>query len=1050
MKKTFWSPLLAAGLAIVLYLAVLPQTGKAERVGINFLGNATAQTVVNPAGVLALTNWNNITNTTYTSGTIYAEDNSGALTLTMNGPGRHNGWNNGTTADGADASLMRGYCDAGINGAVTNVISGFTYSNYTVYIYCQGDARRPGNGGDWLPNYSVNGISYYTATLGGAFTGYVQGGVALSNTNTYPPALTYGNYIEIDNVKPVGGVITVCANADNHTWRSPINAIEIFSNSVATPPAILSQSTSLTNYAGTTIQLVVAASGSPLNYHWMAGSVGSGTYTNLDNGGDYSGVDTATLTISNATVRDMADYVVVITNSVGSATSPVPITVGIVPLFLDGAYPASALVYSNGAAFFTANVAGSSPLSYHWRKDGVVLADGPGISGAITNTVNLSGAQGLQAGVYDLIVTNVYGAVTSSPAVLGLVNTPADGTYAAAVASNNAVAYWRLNEAAGTVANDFMGGHTATYGAFCFNNVTSPTSPDWPGFEASNTGVQTFNGYDGSDVESPAVTALLLNTNTVTLTAWVNPDVTPAANAGLVFQRGNGVAGLNFNGASHLGYNWNNDAATWGWDSGLALPLNQWTFVALVVSPTNATIYMYNTNGNASANFVHNHAPAPFAGPLAIGADTVFTGGGRTFDGFIDEVAVFKRALSSDEIIGLYRAASGVAVPPSIASQPASKAVLPGSTVQFGVQASGSAPLSYHWLFNGNILAGGGGVTGANTAILTLTGVSNINAGAYSVIITNTAGAVTSSVVNLSILSVGTNFDQGTLGLAPLAFWRLNETSGTLAADASGNGWNGTYNAAVTLGAAGVPNPPFLGFQAPLVAASFNSQTGSWVSLPPLNLNTNVVTFALWVKPAVYSTTPDTGLIFCRDGLGTVAGFGLNPGGELGYTWNDEAATYNWHSGLIPPTNQWSFVALTVSADGATVYMFNQAGEASAALVHSNVFQAFSGETRIGSDALFTGWSFNGSLADAAVFGSALSLAQVKQMYINGSIGAGIPASFSLNATTANGNLVLSWPQGRLLEATNLLGPWITNSAANSPYTNTPNQPQKFYRVMAP
>ena len=43
-------------------------------------------------------------------------------------------------------------------------------------------------------------------------------------------------------------------------------------------------------------------------------------------------------------------------------------------------------------------------------------------------------------------------------------------------------------------------------------------------------------------------------------------------------------------------------------------------------------------------------------------------------------------------------------------------------------------------------------------------------------------------------------------------------------------------------------------------------------------------------------------------------------------------------------------------------------------------------------------------------------------------------------------NLVLSWPQGVLLEATHMNGPWTTNNAT-SPYTNQPTNPQMFYRA---
>jgi hypothetical protein len=46
--------------------------------------------------------------------------------------------------------------------------------------------------------------------------------------------------------------------------------------------------------------------------------------------------------------------------------------------------------------------------------------------------------------------------------------------------------------------------------------------------------------------------------------------------------------------------------------------------------------------------------------------------------------------------------------------------------------------------------------------------------------------------------------------------------------------------------------------------------------------------------------------------------------------------------------------------------------------------------------------------------------------------------------------VILTWPFGQLLEATNLSGPWITNSAALSPYAVAPNGTSGFFRVQVP
>jgi hypothetical protein len=52
-----------------------------------------------------------------------------------------------------------------------------------------------------------------------------------------------------------------------------------------------------------------------------------------------------------------------------------------------------------------------------------------------------------------------------------------------------------------------------------------------------------------------------------------------------------------------------------------------------------------------------------------------------------------------------------------------------------------------------------------------------------------------------------------------------------------------------------------------------------------------------------------------------------------------------------------------------------------------------------------------------------------------------------LNIQSTGANLVLTWSQGALLEASNVNGPWATNFAALSPWTVSPTNAQKFYRV---
>jgi hypothetical protein len=84
--------------------------------------------------------------------------------------------------------------------------------------------------------------------------------------------------------------------------------------------------------------------------------------------------------------------------------------------------------------------------------------------------------------------------------------------------------------------------------------------------------------------------------------------------------------------------------------------------------------------------------------------------------------------------------------PPSISIQPQNQNVLAGQTATFSVTAGGTMPLNYQWLL------GGTNISGATTNPFVLANVQSTNAGNYSVVITNVAGSVTSSVAALAIL----------------------------------------------------------------------------------------------------------------------------------------------------------------------------------------------------------------------------------------------------------------------------------------------------------
>lgn len=202
---------------------------RAESFGIKFLGSSTNDLVSGSAGVVPISGWTNIDVSTFTNGTIWSSDGTVSAALTRSGPGMAYKWHSGSTGDGGNGSLLDGYNDCMVNQPAVNVISNLMASSYTVYLYTGGDDVHPSDNTQYLPNYIVNGTVCYTATAkaSGAFSGFIKGGISTTNSNAYPPGLTYGNYIKIDNVVPTEGTITIFASSDNFTWRSPLNGIEI-------------------------------------------------------------------------------------------------------------------------------------------------------------------------------------------------------------------------------------------------------------------------------------------------------------------------------------------------------------------------------------------------------------------------------------------------------------------------------------------------------------------------------------------------------------------------------------------------------------------------------------------------------------------------------------------------------------------------------------------------------------------------------------------------------------------------------------------------------
>lgn len=120
------------------------------------------------------------------------------------------------------------------------------------------------------------------------------------------------------------------------------------------------------------------------------------------------------------------------------------------------------------------------------------------------------------------------------------------------------------------------------------------------------------------------------------------------------------------------------------------------------------------------------------------------------FRGMIDDVQIYDRALTTEQVAFLFAnpgsEAQAPAVPAILTQPTANQSVVVGGTISFTVVAEARTPLSYQWRFNEAALVG------QTNATLVLTNVPLTAAGSYTVIVTSAAGSVTS---NPAILIVG-------------------------------------------------------------------------------------------------------------------------------------------------------------------------------------------------------------------------------------------------------------------------------------------------------
>jgi len=422
---------------------------------------------------------------------------------------------------------------------------------------------------------------------------------------------------------------------------------------------------------------------------------------------------------------------------------------------------------------FTTSAVGPLTLKYQWRFNGTNIAS------ATTTAYTLSNIQTNNAGSYTVVVTNAFGSITSSVAVL-TVNPLFTPVFSDNFDTNSA-ANWTLNQSSSDTRIAF---------AYNYTNYGIPSAPNSVG--GTTKGVKFEANVSFTNVAALNISPIgksFIGNYRLHYDLWMNAnDPFPAGGTGSTQHHtsGLGTAGnrVQWNTGTSDGVWFATDGEGQATDTSATLP--DWrAYIGTALQQTNSGAYVGGNQPNIRGNghpYYQNVFPggqtAPAAqsqtGGLDVGTigfawrDVVINKTGNIIEWFIDglKIATVTNVTftSSNIFIGYWDSFASLSdntnlsfsvvdnlrvevpvVAPTIIVAPTNTIVIQGSNATFYVAGGGTPAPAFQWRFFGTNLAS------ATASSLTRVNAQPADAGNYSVVLTNVGGAVTSTVVTLTV-----------------------------------------------------------------------------------------------------------------------------------------------------------------------------------------------------------------------------------------------------------------------------------------------------------
>ena len=354
-------------------------------------------------------------------------------------------------------------------------------------------------------------------------------------------------------------------------------------------------------------------------------------------------------------------------------------------------------------------VASASSPDIIWKKNGVIITDGGNISGALTPTLTISN---LTASDYDSYSCEaVHNCVASTPSAFNI-------TQRNLVTVSNAYlySYYAFNNAIGT---DFSGNNKNL--PFT-SGVSSVADKDNNANKALN-----FNGtssylYMNNDP------AMYNNGSATTFAMWLKP--TSSANQRIIEKNGSYYVDVN---ANVYRFILNTGSV---FNTSVMPIINIWQHIAFTYDGTSTMKFFLNgvlTNTMSAGSITLT----PNTSPFYVGCTNVFS---LRYAGVMDELKFYKRALSDQEVYGLFAA-------PSIQQQISSSVACNTGSVTLNATSFSPEVVSYQWYLNGNILSG------QTSPTLSIPSLNNTNTGAYVCTYSNLCSSIPTDTAMVQLLT---------------------------------------------------------------------------------------------------------------------------------------------------------------------------------------------------------------------------------------------------------------------------------------------------------